>query len=70
MVSTTWDLNLGTYCGGLHIIKNVVVNLRPDIYVMKDGPLVVDKSASVTGIGVGFFFGDYTVRTYGSASFG
>jgi hypothetical protein len=49
-------LDPGTYCGGLHITKTAIVTLRPGIYIMKDGPLVVDKKASMSGEGVGFFF--------------
>ncbi|SOR26824.1 conserved protein of unknown function [Methylorubrum extorquens] len=49
-------LDPGTYCGGLHITKNAVVTLRPGIYVMKDGPLIVDKRATMTGKDVGFYF--------------
>ena len=49
-------LDPGTYCGGLHLTKSAVVTLRAGVYVMKDGPLVVDKSASLTGTDVGFYF--------------
>ncbi|MGU3539167.1 TadE/TadG family type IV pilus assembly protein [Methylobacterium sp. A54F] len=56
VVSTSTDLDPGTYCGGLHITKNAQVNLRPGVYIMRDGPLIVDQSASITGVGVGFFF--------------
>ena len=49
-------LEPGTYCGGLRITKKATVTLRPGIYVMKDGPLVVDQKASVSGDGVAFYF--------------
>ncbi len=49
-------LEPGTYCGGLQITNNAVVTLRPGIYVMKDGPLIVDKSATMTGRDVAFYF--------------
>ncbi|MFC6742084.1 TadE/TadG family type IV pilus assembly protein [Methylobacterium tardum] len=49
-------LSPGTYCGGLHITKNAIVSLQPGIYVMKDGPLIVDKNGSLSGIDVGFYF--------------
>ena len=49
-------LDPGTYCAGLHITKDAVVTLRAGVYVMKDGPLVVDKSATLTGSDVGFYF--------------
>ncbi|CAO4141643.1 hypothetical protein LPLAFNJD_LOCUS990 [Methylorubrum aminovorans] len=56
VVSQTVTLDPGTYCGGLHITKDAVVTLRPGIYVMKDGPLIVDKKATMTGRDVGFYF--------------
>ena len=49
-------LDAGTYCGGLHITKNAAVTLRAGIYVMQDGPLIVDSKASLTGTDVGFYF--------------
>ncbi|QRE72661.1 TadE/TadG family type IV pilus assembly protein [Methylobacterium aquaticum] len=49
-------LDPGTYCGGLRITETANVRLRAGTYVMKDGPLIVDKKASVSGEGVGFFF--------------
>ncbi len=49
-------LDPGTYCGGLHITKKAVVTLRPGTYVMKDGPLVVDKKATMSGTDVAFHF--------------
>ncbi len=56
VVTATITLEPGTYCGGLHITETAVVTLRPGTYVMKDGPLVVDKKASLSGQGVGFYF--------------
>ncbi|ABY31896.1 TadE/TadG family type IV pilus assembly protein [Methylorubrum extorquens] len=56
VIATPFTLDPGTYCGGLHITKNAVVTLRPGIYVMKDGPLIVDKRATMTGKDVGFYF--------------
>jgi hypothetical protein len=49
-------LDPGTYCGGLRITENAIVTLRSGTYVMKDGPLIVDKKASMSGDGVGLFF--------------
>jgi hypothetical protein len=49
-------LEPGTYCGGLRITKKASVTLRPGIYVMKDGPLIVDQKGSVAGDGVAFYF--------------
>ena len=56
VVSATVTLNPGTYCGGLHITKKAQVTLNPGVYIMKDGPLVVDKDASLTGTNTGFYF--------------
>ena len=56
VIAESVTLDPGTYCGGLHITKNAVVTLRPGIYVMKDGPLIVDKKATMTGKDVGFYF--------------
>jgi Flp pilus assembly protein TadG len=56
VVSTRTTLRPGTYCGGLHITKGGNVTLEPGVYVMKDGPLVVDKHATLTGSNVGFYF--------------
>ncbi|MBX9933750.1 MAG: hypothetical protein K2Y56_19885 [Methylobacterium sp.] len=55
-VSTTAILELSTYCGGLHITKGARVTLQPGVYIMKNGPLVVDKASSFTGTNVGFYF--------------
>lgn len=56
VVSVDMTLSPGTYCGGLHITKDTRVTLSPGVYIMKDGPLVVDKKASLTGINIGFYF--------------
>ncbi|AWB19648.1 pilus assembly protein [Methylobacterium currus] len=56
VVTATITLDPGTYCGGLHITETAIVTLRPGTYVMKDGPLIVDKKASMSGQGVGFYF--------------
>ncbi|SFV09749.1 Putative Flp pilus-assembly TadE/G-like [Methylobacterium sp. 174MFSha1.1] len=56
LVTGVVTLDPGTYCGGLRITENAIVTLRPGTYVMKDGPLIVDKKATMSGEGVGFFF--------------
>ncbi len=56
LVDQSATLGPGTYCGGLHITKNAVVSLLPGIYVMKDGPLIVDKKGALSGTDVGFYF--------------
>ena len=55
-VTESGSLDPGTYCGGLTVTDTAVVTLRPGIYVIKDGPLLVTKSASISGQGVGFYF--------------
>ncbi|MBA9063686.1 hypothetical protein GGQ91_003081 [Methylobacterium fujisawaense] len=56
LVDQSVTLDPGTYCGGLHITKSASVALRAGTYVMKDGPLIVDKDAAMTGIDVAFYF--------------
>ncbi|MFH6785481.1 MULTISPECIES: TadE/TadG family type IV pilus assembly protein [Methylobacterium] len=56
VVTATVTLDPGTYCGGLHVTETAMVTLRPGTYIMKDGPLIVDKKASMSGQGVAFFF--------------
>ncbi len=41
---------------GLHITKKAIVTLRAGTYVMKDGPLIVDKKATMSGTDVAFYF--------------
>jgi Flp pilus assembly protein TadG len=56
VVSGNGTLKPGTYCGGLHITKGARVTLQPGVYIIKNGPLVVDKDATLTGTNVGFYF--------------
>ncbi|NNF76466.1 MAG: pilus assembly protein [Rhizobiales bacterium] len=44
----------GTYCGGLTIKQNAWVGLQPGVYVMKDGPLLVEDEAELSGQNVSF----------------
>ncbi len=55
IVSESVTLMPGVYCGGIEISGSSVVELSPGIYVMKDGPLVVKDSASLSGVDVGFY---------------
>ncbi|MCB1509357.1 MAG: pilus assembly protein [Hyphomicrobiaceae bacterium] len=67
VVETSQDLLPGTYCGGLTIRGAAVVTLRPGIYIIKDGPLVVTDNAKITGTEAGFFFtGTGTGMTFDS----
>lgn len=55
-ISQSVTLESGTYCGGLLITGNAVVTLQPGNYVIKDGPLLVDKKATLIGNGVSLHF--------------
>jgi hypothetical protein len=48
-------LHPGVYCGGLRLTNGAVVNLSDGIFVIKDGPLIVDGGASMAGTGVGIY---------------
>ena len=52
----TVTLHPGVYCGGLKLTNGAVANLSAGVYIIKDGPLVVDRGASISGTEVGFFF--------------
>ena len=45
----------GVYCGGLTITKTASVIAKPGVYIIKDGDLTVDKTASLSGENVGFY---------------
>ena len=55
-IDSSMTLEPGTYCGGLQITKNAVVTLKAGIYVIANGPLIVDKKASLSGTDVVFYF--------------
>jgi Flp pilus assembly protein TadG len=46
---TTTTLKPGVYCGGLIITHGAQVTLAAGIYTIKDGPLLVERNASVSG---------------------
>lgn len=46
----------GVYCGGLKITNGAQVTVSGGIYVIDNGPLVVDHGASLSGTYVGFYF--------------
>lgn len=52
--ATSTTLRPGTYCGGLVVKTGADVTLDPGVYVIKDGPLVVEDGARLSGQGVGF----------------
>lgn len=51
--SQTKSLSPGVYCGGLTI--KGAATLAPGVYVIKDGPLVLNSQANVSGSGVTFY---------------
>jgi Flp pilus assembly protein TadG len=51
----TQQLQPGVYCRGLKITNGAEVTLTRGVYIIKDGPLVVDKGGSMQGTDVGFF---------------
>lgn len=55
LVSQSQTLQPGVYCGGLSIAGNSVVTFAPGEYVIKDGPLLVNDTASIAGEDVGFY---------------
>ncbi|WJH38352.1 pilus assembly protein TadG-related protein (plasmid) [Aliirhizobium terrae] len=62
-------LQPGTYCGGLSITAASQVSLKPGVYIIKDGPLVIESSSIVEGKGVGFYFtGKNAGMIFGSSS--
>jgi hypothetical protein len=48
-------LQPGVYCKGLKITAGAQVTLTSGVYIIKDGPLVVDKAATLTGAQVGIY---------------
>jgi Flp pilus assembly protein TadG len=62
-------LQPGVYCGGLIVTSGATVTLNPGLFVFKDGPLVVDGGASLTGNGVSIFMkGPNANLTFATAS--
>ncbi len=55
-VTSNQTLSPGVYCGGLAVRGSAEVKLLPGIYVFKDGPLMVQKTAGLHGTSVGLFF--------------
>jgi hypothetical protein len=51
----TMFLRPGVYCGGLRIAGNAIAKLDPGIYVIKDGKLHIDNTATFEGVNVGFY---------------
>jgi len=69
VVSADAVLNPGVYCGGLTINGNATASLTPGNYIIKDGPLMVQDSATFFGEGVSFFLtGDDSEINFGADS--
>lgn len=70
VVSATLEiLRPGTYCGGLKVTNGAIVLLSPGIYVMRDGPLVVDGGATLRGSYVGIYLrGSTSTLLFATAS--
>jgi Flp pilus assembly protein TadG len=52
----------GVYCGGLKLTDGAVVQLSSGIFIIKDGPLIVDRGASISGTGVGIYLTGITAN--------
>jgi Flp pilus assembly protein TadG len=52
---TSATLEPGVYCGGLKLTNGAVVRLSSGIFIIKDGPLTVDRGASISGTEVGIY---------------
>ena len=48
-------LQPGVYCRGLKITNGAEVTLSRGVYIIKDGPLVVDQGGTMQGTDVGFY---------------
>jgi len=55
VIEENTTLKPGTYCGGITIRGNARVTLDAGVFVIKDGPLIVTDSASLTGDNASFF---------------
>jgi Flp pilus assembly protein TadG len=56
VITNVRTLYPGDYCGGLTIKGTAQVTLSPGVYVMNDGPLIVQDSATLIGQSAGVYF--------------
>ena len=49
------NLQPGVYCGGLKLTNGAEGALSKGVFIIKDGPLIVDAGASISGTGVGIY---------------
>ena len=54
-VTTNTTLQPGVYCGGLKISGPYTVSLTSGTYILTNGPLLVEKGGSLSGVNVGFY---------------
>lgn len=50
----TQTLQPGVYCGGLKITNSAKVTLAAGVFIIRDGPLKVEKASTLNGVDVGF----------------
>ena len=53
--NSSQTLQPGVYCGGLKVTNGAVATLSRGVYIIKDGPLIVDRGATLQGTDVGFY---------------
>ena len=53
--TTNTTLQPGVYCGGLKISGPYTVSLASGTYILTNGPLLVEKGGSLSGVNVGFY---------------
>ena len=68
VASGVHTLSPGVYCGGMHIVNNAHVILRPGMYVLKGGGLNMQSNAVLEGTGVTIFLTEGTGYPYGTIS--
>lgn len=61
--SSRVTLKPGVYCGGLKITGKSEVNLRPGVYVIKDGEFSIQGNATLKGEHVGFYLTGSLAKT-------
>jgi hypothetical protein len=60
VVTSSRALYPGVYCGGLVIKGGAQVTLSPGVYIMNNGPLIVQDNATLAGQSAGIYFtGDH-----------
>jgi Flp pilus assembly protein TadG len=64
-----YELSPGTYCGGITIKGGANVSFKPGLFVIKDGPLLVEGGGSISGHDVSFLLaGNKALVNLGGAS--